>query len=85
MTRNQVSVGESVKMARSHGRRQSAAETRAFFSLAGCSSSVVVAVKGRRAQPVTCVQASVHFWNGTQSFWPLPHCASGVFQNLIVS
>ena len=30
------------------------------------------------------VQALTHFWNGTQSFWPLPHCASGVFQNLML-
>jgi hypothetical protein len=30
------------------------------------------------------VQAETQSWNGTQSFLPLPHWASGVFQNLIV-
>ena len=33
--------------------------------------------------PVIVVQAVTHFWNGTQSLLPLPHWASGVFQNLI--
>ena len=34
--------------------------------------------------PVIWVQALTHCWNGTQSSLPLPHCASGVFQNLMV-
>ena len=75
-------------MARSHGRRQSAAETRAP-PLTARSSRTAVAVIGSVIHrhghyPVIWVQAVTHFWNGTQSFWPLPHCASGVFQNLMV-
>jgi hypothetical protein len=33
--------------------------------------------------PIICVQAVTQLWNGTQSFLPLSHVASGVFQNLI--
>ena len=34
--------------------------------------------------PVICVQAFTQSWNGIQLLWPLPHCSSGVFQNLMV-
>src|SRR5437868_2765318 len=40
MTRNQVSAGESVSAARSHGRRQSAAEIRAARGVARLSRAV---------------------------------------------
>ena len=85
MTRNHASGGVSVSVARSHARRQSAAEMRAT-PVSERSSKVAVA--GHRGPlppyPIICVQALTQFWNGTQSFLPLSHVTSGVFQNLIV-
>ena len=93
MTRNQASGGVSVRVARSQARRHSAAESRAEprrarWPAAG-GPAVAVLRRGRRCHPVLpypviWVQAVTHCWNGTQSFLPLPHWASGVFQNLIV-
>ena len=84
MTRNQASGGDSVRAARSHALRHSAAENRAtpVGSRPCRASSVTTEASGR--QPVIWVQAVTHFWNGTQSLFPLSHCASGVFQNLMV-
>ena len=64
-----------VSDARSHGRRQSAAETGALLTI----------VEGGPAQPTISVQADTHFEKSTQLFWPLPHCGSGVFQNCRLS
>lgn len=84
MTRNQASGGESVRAALSQALRHSAAETRAtpVDSRPFRASAVTIQSSGR--QPVICVQAVTQSWNGTQSFFPLSHCASGVFQNLMV-
>ena len=74
-------------MARSHARRQSAAETRAvpFACLSAARSAGSRSVpSGALRYPVIPVQAVTHCWNGTQSLLPLPHWASGVFQNSIV-
>ena len=81
MTRNQASGGLSVSVARSQARRHSGGgepgRTRGGWVRSGSPG-------GSRGHPVIWVQAVTHCWNGTQSFLPLPHWASGVFQNLIV-
>jgi hypothetical protein len=85
MTRNHASGGVRVSVARSHARRQSAAEMRATPVPDRSAGSAVVDM--RRCvcpYPSICVQAVTQSWNGTQSFLPLSHVASGVFQNLIV-
>ena len=98
MTRNQASGGLSVRVARSQARRHRAAETRAEGPApgvppggpaagrpgAGPPCCAVVDAIRCCPYPVIWVQALTHCWNGTQSFLPLPHWASGVFQNLIV-
>ena len=92
MTRNQASGGVSVSVARSQARRHSAADEpgRAAAGYAARAAGralallAVVVPSGAMSYPVIWVQALTHCWNGTQSFLPLPHCASGVFQNLIV-
>ena len=96
MTRNQASGGVSVSVARSQLRRHSDAEIRAPGPPArGVRPQQGGPARGRPAErswmpsggcpyPVIWVQALTHCWNGTQSFLPLPHCASGVFQNLMV-
>jgi hypothetical protein len=73
-----------VSAARSHGRRQSVAEARATRDGFRPAGAAVVVTMRRVAYPVISVQAVTHFWNGTQSLLPLPHCGSGVFQNSIV-
>ncbi len=84
MTRNQASGGDNVRVARSHGRRHSAAEARAT-RVSDCPFRVATKDTRRAGpQPVICVQAVSQSTNGTQSLLPLSHCASGVFQNLIV-
>ena len=80
MTTNQASGADSVVHPRSHEWRQKNRE-RPAQARAGLSSS---ACSVADTQEVICVQAETQFWNGTQSLLPLPHWASGVFQNLIV-
>ena len=82
MTRNHASGGVRVRVARSHPRRQSAAETRAE-PFPDRSSRIAVVDMRLPGYPIICVQAVTQLWNGTQSFLPLSHVASGVFQNLI--
>ena len=84
MTRNQASGGESVRAALSQALRHSAAETRAAPVGRRPSGPLPLPLTDQPGQPVTCVHAVTHCWNGTQSGFPLSHCARGVFQNLIV-
>ena len=94
MTRNQPSGGDSVRSPLSHERRHNTAETRAVRDAdrvgpdpggrAPDPGRLAIADNGRAGYPVIWVQALTQSWNGTQLFWPLPHCASGVFQNLSV-
>ena len=84
MTTNQASGGDSVPSARSHGWRQRDREMlRLRPAPAGAGLNSVVSELAD-TQDVICVHAETQSWNGTQSLLPLPHCASGVFQNLIV-
>src|ERR687887_2308205 len=77
MTRNQASGGVKRAVARVHGRRHSAARTRASVPLPLTPSSIVLVAND---QPVTSVvQACCHSWYGTQSFEPSPQSARGVF------
>ncbi len=97
MTRNQASGGVSVSVARSQApapQRRGDPGSRAA-GLPRVRPQQGGPARGRPAErswmpsggcpyPVIWVQALTHCWNGTQSFLPLPHCASGVFQNLMV-
>jgi hypothetical protein len=84
MTRNHASGGVRVSVARSHPRRQSAAETRATPFPDRSVGSAVIGMRLCGRYPSICVQAVTQSWNGTQSLRPLSQVASGVFQNLIV-
>src|ERR1700690_2252940 len=80
MTRNHASGGGGVRVARSHPRRQSAAETRAIPLPDRSSRIAVVDITAAPGYPIICVQAATQFWIGSQSVLPLSQVASGVFQ-----
>ena len=96
MTRNHASGGESVSKPRSQPCRQRTADARRATPEPDgrgvpdpgpdpgrfCRSATADNSPARH--PMIWVQAATHFWNGTQSLCPLPHWASGVFQNLSV-
>ena len=86
--------GVALAFAIQHVRREPPVDTKAATAAPAVSEpapggrdqgpAVVAREPSGRGHPVIEVQAVTQFWNGTQSFLPLPHCASGVFQNLIV-
>ena len=90
MIRNHASGGESVRNARSPGRRHSAADSAPAREREGTAPDAGRPSRSRSADnspsayPMICVQADTQLWNGTQSFLPFPHWASGVFQNFSV-
>jgi|SRR6516162_7717180 len=91
MTKNQASGGESVKSPRSHERRHSIADTAPARPDLGRAAPDPLRLSGSAitdtpspAYPMTCVHALTHSWNATQSLWPFPHWANGVFQNFSV-
>src|ERR1700689_197246 len=73
-TKNHINGGERISAPRNQGRRHSAAPSR----------SRVASRTDIRCYPSIWVQACCHCVKPTQSFVPLSHVVSGVFQNLIV-